>query len=471
MHVTLSQLRDAVGGCLLTSVLPEGQAAAALGSTRLDAGEVLPGDVFWAVVGTEAERADAARRAFAGGAAGVVVPQAAPVSPARGCWTLLTADVEQALCKLATWRRDRFNGMAIAIAGNDSLTTRGMIDAVLEVPANESARNRGAYGHQGRLGLALEMLNAPPEQEHIVFSVLPRDAIETHQLPRLCRPNVAVLVGRQEEAAYEAHAWLDALPHERWAVLNGDDPALRKAAAAYNARIVWVGRDADCDLSATDLHCGAGRLQFKLHGEDISVRVWGRHHLNAALAALAVGQIAGHSLRTAAEALARFEHPATTRQVVRRAETTWIRDESASDRAAFELLREAPTTGRRIALCRGLPDDKQALDRLADELITVGGADALVACGPHAEQFALAARRAGMPRQAALTCDEPRETARQLDDLLAPGSVVLARGWRTAVLERVWRDLERRGESETIDTPGTKSPRGMQRIIEAPPFA
>jgi len=319
--------------------------------------------------------------------------------------------------------------------------------------SHESANDGCPHGQRGRLGLALSLLDAPPHQDCLVLSARPRDAVETNQLPRLCRPNVAVLIGQQDKAVYEAHAWLEALPRDGWAVLAGDEPALRKAAAGYNARIVWVGRDADCDLSATDLRCGAGRLQFKVHGEEISVGVWGRHHLHAALAAIAVGQIVGHSLAVAAEALARFAQPTTAGQVVRRAEATWIRDEAAaSSRTALELLREAPATGRRIALCHDLPEEERALDRLADELITVGGADALVACGPRAERFALAAQRAGMPRHAALTCDDPRETVRQLNDLLAPGSVVLARGWRTAVLERVWRELER-GDLQKTSTP------------------
>ena len=304
MHITLSQLRDTVGGCLLTSVLPEGQAAAALGSARLDVADVLPGDVYWAARGTEVERAEAARQAFVRGAAGVVIAQTTPVSPATGRWTLLTADVEQSLCKLASWRRDRFAGTTIAIAGDaNQATTRGMIEAVLGDPPSESACPLGC---SGRLGLALALLNVPPQQQHAVLSAQPRDAVETNQLPQLCRPNVAVLAGQQgAAAAYEAQAWLDAIPCDGWAVLNGDEPALRKAAVGHSARIVWVGRDADCDLSATDLRCGEGRLQFKLHGEPIHFGVWGRHHLNAALAAVAVGQIAGQSLRAAAEALGR----------------------------------------------------------------------------------------------------------------------------------------------------------------------
>lgn len=455
MLLTLSQLRDAVGGCLLTAVLPEGQAAAALGSARLIPGEVLPGDVFWAVRGTSVEQMAASRLAFARGAAGVVVPQAMPVSPPAGRWTLLVADVEQSLCKLAAWRRDRFAGTVVAVAGGDGTSTcRGLIASVLA--AAHGAVASPAAG-RGRIGLALALLEVESHHDCAVLGAFPSARAlhgaesqggEPAHVMQFCRPQIAVLLeAGGENAIAEAEGLLDALPHDGWAVLAGDEPAFRKAAAGRDARIVWVGRGADCDLAATDVRCGAGQLQFRLRGERSTVPVWGRHHLSAALAAVAVAEIAGQSLGAAVAALGRHEPGTATRHVVRRGEATWICDDATAGReahrAALDLLREAPVTGRRIVLCGDLPDEGQALRRFADDLLAVGGADALLACGPRAEELAQAARQAGMPRRSAVACGEPRETVRRLNDILAPGSVVLARGWRPAVLERVWRELER----------------------------
>ena len=107
--------------------------------------------------------------------------------------------------------------------------------------------------------------------------------------PSLCRPQIGVITrigeahlggfGTQRELAEAKAELLRALPDNGVAVLNGDDPWLRQMADRCCRRIVWIGRGADCDLTAIDVHRAGGSLQFRVDDQQYRVPVWGRHHL------------------------------------------------------------------------------------------------------------------------------------------------------------------------------------------------
>ena len=75
-------------------------------------------------------------------------------------------------------------------------------------------------------------------------------------------------------------------------------------------------------------------------------------------------------------------------------------------RAALELLRDFDAPGRRIVVCgdmRELGDEAARLHRkLGDEIVSLCGADVLLACGVHAQDVVAGARAAGMPASRAI---------------------------------------------------------------------
>ncbi len=74
----------------------------------------------------------------------------------------------------------------------------------------------------------------------------------------------------------------------------------------WAGRITWVGRGADCDLTAVDVVSAEGHLRFRVEEQAFDVHVWGRHHVASALAAIAVGRLYGLDLREMATALAGY---------------------------------------------------------------------------------------------------------------------------------------------------------------------
>jgi UDP-N-acetylmuramyl pentapeptide synthase len=223
-------------------------------------------------------------------------------------------------------------------------------------------------------------------------------------------------------------------------------------AASTRAQITWVGRSLDCDLVATQVESHHGRLNFCVDGHPYEVPVWGRHHLTSALAAVAVGRKFGLSRHDIARGLAEFQPPPMRCEVVRAGDMVVINDTyNASPmamRAALELLRDFDAPGRRIVVCgemRELGDGAPLLHRkLGDEVVTLCGADLLVACGNYAQDVVAGARSAGMPVSRAIACDAAADVLSRLDELLEPGDVLLFKASRAVALEQVIAELQSR---------------------------
>ncbi len=348
----------------------------------------------------------------------------------------------------------------VAVTGSVGKTTaRQMIYAVLSGGASGIASQKN---FNNRIGLPLSLLSLAPQHEFAVFELAASARGEIAELATLCQPRVAVITcigeahlggfGSQQTIAESKAELLAALPENGWAVLSGDDPWLRRVAQDSHACITWVGRSLDCDLVATQVESRDGRLSFCVDGFRYEVAVWGRHHLTSALAAVAVGRIFGRSQQQIARGLADFQPPPMRCEVVSVGDVTVINDSyNASPmamRAALELLRDFDASGRRIVVCGDMRElGHEAAEwhhKLGDEVVTLCGAEMLLACGGHAGDVVAGARAAGMPTSRALACTQSSEVLARLDDLLKPGDVLLVKGSRAMALEQIVQELMNR---------------------------
>ncbi len=450
---TLQDVKTVVGGELRGLAQDASAAAVPLARVVIDSREITPGDVFWALPGQNCDGADYAPDAFSRGAAGVVV-SAHDLKPPRGRWLLVVDDPKQALWQLAEWQRERFSGRVIAVTGSaGKTTTRQMIDTVLASRFDGACSQRNFNNH---LGVPLSMLQWEPRQAYAVLEMGASAVHEIALLAGLSRPQIGVITnigdahlggfGSADEIANAKTELLRALPKDGLAVLNGDDARLRRLAGRSPAKIQWVGRGADNDLVATDINSADGQLSFTLSATRFTIAVWGRHHLTCALAAVAVGREFGLSIAEIRDALAGFEPPPMRCQVLpldgsRRLINDAYNASPTAMRAALELLGEVPTAGRRIVVCGDMrelgPDAPRLHRQLGDEVVTLSGADVLVACGEHAREVVDGATAAGMPRGSTIACHNTEEAGPRLAKLVGEGDVILLKGSRAMALEKL----------------------------------
>jgi UDP-N-acetylmuramoyl-tripeptide--D-alanyl-D-alanine ligase len=444
-------LTEIVGGALLFSDMPPRDGDAAVVSRIVtDSRQVQPGDLFWALAGGSCDGADFAYEAYMRGATGIVARRR--VEPWAGRWSLIVPDPMLALWELARWKRARFRGTIIGVAGAVGKTiTRHLIHTVLK------ARFSGTVCPQlehPRLGIPLGMLSLDPLDDYAVVELSAGAPSDSEARVKLCQPTIGVVASlgglplvraAADPAASDVkRQLLAALPESGWAELPGDEPLARKAAADVRARIVWFGRRGDCDVAATDVECRRGYLRFAVDKVRFCVPVWGRHYLPSVLAAYAVGRVFELPPDEIADALSEFDPPPVRCQVSEAAGVTFVDDtynaSSAAMQAALEVLRDCPAT-RRVVVCGELDgggDLASALHRqIGEQIVTLCGADLVVACGRFARDVVTGARDAGIPLRRAVACRQASDAVALLANELTSGDAVLVKGRSAPPVERI----------------------------------
>ncbi|MBN1590803.1 MAG: UDP-N-acetylmuramoyl-tripeptide--D-alanyl-D-alanine ligase [Pirellulales bacterium] len=445
---TLHDLCEAIGGRLsIDGPPPYGQP---LGPIATDSRRVNQGDLFWALRGPSYDGNDYVNEAFERGAAGAIV--ARPTAPPAGRWAIEVHDTQPALWNWAQSKRRRFTGTLIAVTGSvGKTTTRQMIHTVLRrhLKGTASPRNYNNY-----FGVPLSMLAVEPDHDYAVLELGASSRGEIAALADLCAPKIGVIThvgdahlggfGSRRGVAEAKAELLASLPPDGHAVLV-DDPFVRRVAGRCRAPIAWVGRGTGNDVMADEVASVGGQLEFQVAGCPFRIPVWGRHHLNAALAAVAVGRLLGLDLPEMADALSDFNPVPMRCEVLDLRGATVINDaynaNPASMRAALELVRDFDTSGRRIIVCGDMAElgDESTWHhfRLGRDVVTVCGADLLIACGQFARPVVDGARAAGMPTTRTIPCATPEEALPYLGQAILPGDVVLVKGSRSMNMERV----------------------------------
>ena len=457
-ELTVNQLHAAAGGRLrMATLAPPAGDNAPVNRIVIDSRLAEPGDTFWGLPGPERDGSNYAEAAYERRATGVVVANRY-IQPAPGCWSLEVDDSLAALTRVAAWNRGRFGGAMIAVTGSVGKTTaRQMIHAVLETSRSGSTSPKNYNNH---IGVPLSLLGVEPQHDFAVLELAASHPGEIARLAQLTAPQIGVITrlgeahlgefGSTEALEASKAELLEALPADGWAVLCGDDRRQRRLAAQCRANIIWVGRALDCDVVATRVSSRNGCLNFVVDRQVYEVPVWGRHHLAGALAAVAVGKIFGLPPGQIAAGLAEFQQPPLRCEISHVRGATIINDtynaSPTAMRAALELLRDFDAPGRRIVVCGDMRELGEASSefhrQLGDEVVTLCGADLLMACGEHAAEVAAGARGAGMPPALVVACQSPEETLPHLGRALSPGDVVLIKGSRALAMERLVSALE-----------------------------
>lgn len=117
--------------------------------------------------------------------------------------------------------------------------------------------------------------------------------------------------GGREQIAEAKGEMVESLPpaaHGGVAVLNADDPLVRAMKSRTEARVILFGEADEADVQAENVRLTAnGQAAFRLRTpsgcRDVTLRLYGEHHVSNALAAAAVAHELGMSVDEIAEAL------------------------------------------------------------------------------------------------------------------------------------------------------------------------
>jgi UDP-N-acetylmuramoyl-tripeptide--D-alanyl-D-alanine ligase len=280
-----------------------------------DSREVEHGHLFVAMPGTVADGHDFVPKAFAAGAAAMLVSK-----PVEGSHVLV-ADVPQALTDLAIAARKRMTGKVLGVTGSVGKTsTKEALYAALERYAKGKV-HRSVKSYNNHTGVPLSLARMPRDSEFAVLEMGMNAKGEIAALTRLVRPHVALIttlasahieyLGSMEAIADAKAEIFEGLEAEGIAILPEDTPyrdRLVKAARKTAERTITFGHgDADvCAIHAVRAENGGSLVTARLVESELTYTIAqrGDHWVMNSLAVLAAVEAVGADLAIAGLALA-----------------------------------------------------------------------------------------------------------------------------------------------------------------------
>ena len=342
----------------------------------IDSRVVTGGELFVALKGENADGHDFIGAVFEKGACWAMVSRQwheaqGSVEPPRGKGFIVTADTVAGLQQLAAIYRAKFSIPVVAIGGsNGKTTTKEMVASVLGTgfTVHMSQGNRNNH-----LGVPLTLLQFRADTEIAVVEMGINHPGEMALLAGIVKPTHALLTNIGHEhleflidlegvAAAETQLFDYFRQNGGVVFVNTDDPWLSKAGAGLAGSVMYgVAKIPDHSCWAEDISVNqAGMVSFLLCStvgtEKITLNFTGKHNVINAIAAAAVGQHSGLSLRQIREGLQRLA-PAPGWKRLEVVDSCGIRilndtynANSDSMRRAIDALCDMPCAGKRVAV-------------------------------------------------------------------------------------------------------------------------
>ncbi|MGQ4416686.1 UDP-N-acetylmuramoyl-tripeptide--D-alanyl-D-alanine ligase [Streptomyces sp. SAS_269] len=453
--LSLAEIAEVVGGQKHDIPDPSVQVT---GPVVRDSREVVPGSLFVAFVGERADGHDYARAVVGAGAVAVLASR--PV----GVPAIVVEDVQAALGALARHVVRSLGATLVALTGSAGKTsTKDLIAQVLRRKA-PTVFTPGSLNNE--IGLPLTALSATAETRFLVLEMGARGIGHIRYLAGLTPPRIGLVLnvgtahigefGGREQIAQAKGELVEALPEDGAAILNADDPLVRAMASRTKAKVVLFGESAEADVRAENVRLtDSGQPAFRLHtpsgASDVTMRLYGEHHVSNALAAAAVAHELGMSAEEIATALSEAGSLSRWRmEVTERPDGVTIVNDAynanpESMRAALRALA-AMGQGRRTWAVLGkmaeLGDEAlaehDAVGRLAvrlnvSKLVAVGGIEA--------SWLQLGAYNEGSWGEESVHVSDAQAAVDLLRSELRPGDVVLVKASRSVGLEGVAQAL------------------------------
>ena len=445
----------------------------------IDSRQVIPGSMFVAIPGEQTDGHNFIGEAFKRGASFALIQRDVDDSfrtldlrSVSSAESFLEYDLTIPIClrventvaalqKIARYWRRKLDLRVIGITGSvGKSTTKEMATEVLST-RYRTLKSPGNLNNE--IGLPLTLLRLSSGYQRAVLEMGFYVPGEIAFLCDIALPQVGVVTnvgtvhaeraGSQEAIARGKAELVQALPPapEGVAILNFDDPWVRRMEEKTKARVFFYGLSSEAHLWADNVvGLGLEGIRFRLHyaGETLHVKIplIGRHSVHTALRAAAVGLTEGMNWQEILEGLNQG-HTQLRLAAVRSETGALLLDDTynaspESMLAALNLLDELD--GRKVAVLGDMLE-LGPYERGGHEMVGLRAAqvaNVLLTLGERAHIFAEAARRAGMKKSAILEFNEYDPLVEWLKTNLTKDDAVLIKGSHGLRMDRITSLLE-----------------------------
>ncbi|HEV2350026.1 MAG TPA: UDP-N-acetylmuramoyl-tripeptide--D-alanyl-D-alanine ligase [Terriglobia bacterium] len=453
-----------------------GEGGRVAGGCSIDSRTVQPGELFFAIRGPRLDGHAYVAQALARGAVGAIVEKRSIVSlpPALCSSLIVVADTTAALQKLALAVRRKWGGRLVAITGSAGKTTTKEMTAALLSQRFSVLKSPGNLNND--YGLPLALLQLEPSHQVAVVELAMSAPGEIASLSQIAEPQVGVVTNvapahlqffdSVESIAAAKRELIENLPGDGIAVLNHDDPRVRRFGEGFGGRVVTFGLEPGAVIRGVDLQQNGERgTNFKVEAKGIKtefkLNLPGRHNVKNALAAIATSSLFDIPLPALQEGLARLQTLHQRSEVLTLAGgITVLNDSYNSNPLALEMMLDTlaawPTVGRRIVVAGEMlelgPASKE-LHREAGRRCMKSKVEWLLTVQGDAQFMLEGALEAGLPAHRGRFFSTSEEAGNYCLSLGRKGDVILVKGSRGVHLEKVIRLLQ--SNRDLISTDGS----------------
>ncbi|HEK84775.1 MAG: UDP-N-acetylmuramoyl-tripeptide--D-alanyl-D-alanine ligase [Candidatus Saccharicenans sp.] len=453
----LAELAQMMNGQLI-----QGRPEEIINSYAFDTRNILPGALFFALQG-ERDGHEFILEAWKKGAKGACVSKM-PVGLPAEFGLILVDDTLEALQTLAAQVLSQHRVKIVAITGSLGKTSTKEFTSRLLSSRYKVLKSPGNYNNQ--IGVPISILSLDDSHEVIVLEMGMSQAGEIKKLTRIAPPDFAVITGiapvhleffnNLEDIALAKKEILDGARPGAVAILNGDDPLVRKIAENYSqGPIIYFGTGEDCQVRALHTRSlGLNGIQFHLiYGQketEVRVPFLNEGLINNLLAACAVALSFGLELKEIQPAFSDLPSIEHRGQLIELNQGILIYDDSYnSNPVALERVLKSLgeiKAHRKIAVLGDMlelgPQEVQ-FHRQAGKTVAETNWDLLFTVGSRAEQLANGAVENGFNRNKIFSFGQAGEAAKFLQSLVEPGDFILIKGSRALSLDQIVEFLKK----------------------------
>ena len=315
-----------------------------------DSRKINPTEIFVALKGESFDGHAYCKKAIELGATGVVISQTVENLPENIC-VFKVADTLKAYQDIAHYYRSTLKKTKIfAITGSNGKTSTKDLLAACLAAKYKVIKTQANFNNE--IGLPYTLLSIQEDTDIAVVEMGMRGLGQIAALCEIAEPDSGLItnvgethmeiLGSKENIGKAKSEIVLNLPENGFAILNGDNEFVRKAAEKTRAQVIFFGLSDACDYIGSNIVTTSEGTSFtvkeKASGQEVRVSfsLIGEHNVYNALSAIAGAQAYGVSLQEAAQALKNAELTGSRQEIVRKQGITFINDAYNASPASME---------------------------------------------------------------------------------------------------------------------------------------
>lgn len=440
-YMYLSEIAEAVGG--------KSPIEGRINCISTDTRDLPKGCLFVALKGENFDGNDFAAKAVQQGAVAAVTDREIPGTPC-----IVVQDTGIAYLQIAKHYRKKFNPILVGITGSVGKTTTKEMTALVLSSKYKTLKTEGNFNNQ--VGMPRTLLNLDSSYEAAVIEMGTSHFGEISRLSKTALPRIGVITNigyshienlKSQEGILRAKLEiLDGMAENAPLVLNADDEHLANYMKKTDRRIVSYGiKNPSADVRAEGIIERKGESLFTISTEsgktEIMLPVSGEHNVMNALAAFAVGKLAGVNSTDIADSFLKYKPAAMRQNIVKMGEQTVIFDcynaSPDSMKASLNVLRGLDVKGRKIAVLGDMFElgamSKQ-LHTLVGDMAAQSGVNKLFCYGKNSVYIA---KRAALLGVDVFHTNDPDQLCDRICKYIKSNDAILFKASRGMHLEKI----------------------------------